>query len=156
MGNRDRRIAMTQLNWKTGKFHVQWEALFQRNEIVWVIEDDSWCSLTSVCAHLNVCICAQRCTHRPHSCPHRKWQPLLSIKDSLGKEERVNQSQDLVQGWAVGLEIPSTLKEDTPELSTLLKSASLSSGWHFGGFDLLCVVCVLDFCPKWGVFLNAF
>lgn len=28
------------------------------------------------------------------------------------------------------------------------QSASLSSGWHFGGFDLLCVVCELDFCPK--------
>lgn len=103
-----------------------------------------FCMCTPECVHL--CTEVQHTDHS--SCPYRKWRPLLSIKDSLGKEDRVNQSQDLIQGWAVVLEILSTLKEDTPGQGTLLKSVSLSSGWHFGGLDLLCVVCELAFRPK--------
>lgn len=56
MGNRDRRIAMTQLNWKTGRFHVQWEALSQRNEME---SDRGWFLMFSS----DFCMCIPECVH---------------------------------------------------------------------------------------------
>lgn len=109
------------------------------------------------------CICTPKCVHlrtKVHTYitlmpPQKMPAPLSNQRQSW---ERKGGLANPRTWFRVGLFWPgdSEHSERSSVQGSLLKSASQSSGWHFGNLDLLRVLCLdtteasseLDFCPK--------